>query len=279
MSPTPRTLAALALLTAGAAWLLVAVTGCDTGDGDDTPLDVGLNDDGFVELHLADAPAEFDDVILDIQSVQVHHAEDDTSEGWVEISSAPTTVNLLSLINGVTALLGEAELPVGEYDQTRLILGDENRVIVDGVAEELFVPSGQQSGFKIHHRIVVEEEQTYRAIVDLDAARSVHRTGQGQYILRPVMRMLDLDAVSEVHGAVLPLAAEPVVWTTAGEDTVQTFADTDTGEFTLVAMPPGTYDVHVVATAGSFADTTLAGVSVILDHDTLLETVTLRGIE
>ena len=187
-------------------------------------------------------------------------------------------VNLLDLTNGVTALLGDAELPAGQYDQIRLVLGDENVVVVDGVEHDLRVPSGRQSGFKIQHVFTIAEGETYAAILDIDAARSVHRTGHGQYMLRPVMRMHARARVAHIGGTVLPLAAAPLVWTVAGPDTVQTFADPLSGHFRLMALPEGTYDVHIEATAPGWTDTLITGVTVAPMQPADLDTVTLRVV-
>ena len=269
MTQIPRTLLALGLLAA-----LLAV-GCSD---DDDPTAADPTGTGGFELYLVDAPVDFDDVILDVQAVRVHRAAADSTAGWIDVRDDSMLVHLLELTNGVTALLGEAELEAGDYDQIRLVLGQENRVVIDGTEHDLRVPSGQHSGFKIHHRFTVIEGEDYQAILDIDARRSVHRTGNGQFILRPTLRMHGMQDVGHVAGVVMPPDAEALVWTVAGEDTVQTFADPLSGQFRLMALPEGVYDVRFAATVGTFADTTVSGVPVAPMQPASLDTVQLRAI-
>jgi uncharacterized protein DUF4382 len=72
------------------------------------------------------------------------------------ISDQPQSYDLLLLQNGVTALLGTATIPVGDYAQLRLVV-DSARVTLaagatfsDGSTERLTkVPSGMQTGIKV----------------------------------------------------------------------------------------------------------------------------------
>ena len=84
-----------------------------------------------------------------------------------------------------------AELSSGKaplYDQLRLVLGNNNNIVVDGETHPLTIPSGAQSGLKIkvHKKLNKTLEDL---VVDFDAGLSVHQEGTGDYKLRPVLRM------------------------------------------------------------------------------------------
>ena len=85
----------------------------------------GPADDGKTAVFLTDAPFPFDR----IERVDIHIDEialspqADTSEGlptWVTVAQPERTFNLLDLQNGTTALLGEADVPPGQYRAVRV---------------------------------------------------------------------------------------------------------------------------------------------------------------
>ena len=84
-----------------------------------------LPDDGKTAVFLTDAPFPFDR----IERVDIHIDEialspqADTSERlptWVTVARPERTFNLLDLQNGTTALLGEADVPPGQYRAVRV---------------------------------------------------------------------------------------------------------------------------------------------------------------
>jgi hypothetical protein len=249
----PRHLLILCLVAAAALFL----AGCDD---DATGPEAGT---GTLHLTLVDAPVDFDDVTLDVRATSVHRADDDSLSGWHVVSTDSAVVHLLDLTNGVSALLADADLPAGNYDQIRMRLGDGNTVTVGDDTFDLRVPSGPRSGLKIHHEFEIVEGETYDAVIDIDVSRSVHRTGHGSYMMRPVVRMQHNAVCGRIAGVVNPIAAEAMVWTVAGADTVQTFADPLTGGFMLVALPEGAYDVIITPTAGDWLEKTLTDVEVV----------------
>jgi hypothetical protein len=128
---------------------------------------------------------EISSVIIDIQEVQVY---DKDGNSFI-VNEEPIEVDLLMLVNNVTALIGEDLLPSGEYNEIRLILGNNNRVIADGDEEPLKVPSGQQSGIKIKGEFELKDGRITQVQLDFQADKSIHyNSGQG-YILRPVIKI------------------------------------------------------------------------------------------
>jgi len=110
-----------------------------------------------VSLYLTDAPSD------QIASAQVWISRayllpgSDESTGGFTITDDPQEYDLLQLQNGVTALLGSDLIPVGDYNQLRLVVDSARVTLVAGVTFEdgsntrtLKVPSGSQSGIKVH---------------------------------------------------------------------------------------------------------------------------------
>lgn len=260
-------------------WLCVAI-GCG-GDSGSNIGDGGGK--GTLTLSLTDAPAErWRAVYVSIESIEICLPEPETDATpdapddclWQMIARPAATYNLLELVNGVSELLGSAELPVGAYRHLRLMidtLPDEgiNRFaqphphanyLVD--AEEkpypMDVPSGIQSGVKLTGEFVVDENRDTELILDFDAHRSIVSAGRNEkYILKPVIKVMDIKnlrrlsgVVHEVRGAnEIPLPAvtvsaqrkdEPSGWVVAGT----TLTD-DTGGYQLLLPKNGEYTIVV----------------------------------
>lgn len=140
-----------------------------------------------------------EEVNIDVQELRVRFTESaadtvqaDTTENngdseWVNIEITPGKLNLLDFTSADT-LLSDAELDEGFYSEIRLILGSDSDVVVNGETHSLKVPSGQQSGYKIKFG---GERLDSGEIVDLtiefNAEKSVHVTGNGQHMLKPVL--------------------------------------------------------------------------------------------
>lgn len=227
---------------------------------------------GHMDIHLTDAPGDFEEVNIDVQGLRIHFTPSssdtvnaDTTDGkWIDLPVEPMTVNLLDLTNGVDTLLASADLDPGHYKELRLILGNENNVVVDSVTHDLKVPSGQASGYKIKLKTDLEAGEDLDVVIDFDAGRSVHKAGKsGKYILKPVLKAFveDGDDVGSIAGAVEPASAEPNVFAIIGDDTSSTQANAD-GEFLFQGLEGGQYDLSIEPTDGVHSDTTLTDIAV-----------------
>ncbi len=143
-----------------------------------------------VQIRLTDAPAAFQEVNVDIQSVRVKFRDDpnDSTKNWVDFATVPGVYNLLALQNGVDTLLANGTVPERQVKEIRLILGPDNTVKENGVSYPLIIPSGAESGLKIKFSKNLNADLN-TIIVDFDAALSVRQTSSGEYRLHPVLRI------------------------------------------------------------------------------------------
>jgi hypothetical protein len=109
----------------------------------------------------------------------------------------------------------------------------------------LTTPSGQTSGVKLNVHDNLTAGVDYTLTLDFDAARSIVLTGNGKYILKPVIRAVANAASGALEGIVSPAASYPKVYAIQGTDTVGTVADS-TGKFYFQGLPAGTYTVDFV---------------------------------
>jgi len=148
------------------------------------------NESAQVQIRLTDAPAAFQEVNVDIQSVRVKFRNDDndSTKNWVDFTTRAGVYNLLALQNGVDTLLGTGTLPERQVKEIRLILGPNNSIKDNGVTYPLIIPSGAESGLKIKFNKSLNADLN-TIIVDFDAALSVRQTSSGEYRLHPVLKI------------------------------------------------------------------------------------------
>jgi len=259
----------ISILIACAAMIAVAA-GCSTDHTNRSGV-------GGVRVMMTDAPMDIDAVNLVIRGVTVHRSGTDDVTGWetVDAETDSTTFDLMTLRNGVFVTLGVANVPTGHYDQVRLLLGTGSTVVVDGVVHPLEVPSGSTSGIKLNGDFDVTENRTIEIGLDFDAARSIHETGNGRWMMNPVIRFFVIAGSGRIMGTLSPADVPTTIFAIANGETLQTAsAGVSGGTFTLAGLSAGTYQVAFDADSG-WRDTTLANVSLGSGATVDLGTVTL----
>ena len=230
-----------------------------------------------LDVYLTDAPALYDAVNIDVARVEIKSSDDQSDNGWQQLTLAKTGVyNLLEFSNGMDALLASVELPAGKVSQLRLILGTNNTIVVNGniLPLPLQTPSAQQSGLKFNIHADLVEGVTYKVWIDFDAARSIVKTGSSSYILKPVVRTFTEATSGAIKGIALPSAASPVASAISGPDTLSALPDATTGQYLIRGVPPGTWKVLIDGNNG-YIDSTINNVNVVLGQVTDVGTVTL----
>ena len=226
-----------------------------------------------LEVRLTDAPGDYQEVNIDIQDVQVNVEDGSPSSGWKSLTVKKGVYNLMKLTKGLDTLLGDAQLPVGKVSQLRLVLGSNNSIKVAGQILLLTTPSAQQSGLKVQIHTDLKEGITYKILLDFDAARSIVATGNGKFILKPVIRSVVEALSGSIKGLISPVASKPAVYALSGVDTVATtFADSVSGKFLLKGVAAGTFTVSFAPKTG-YLPTTKGNVSVTIGNVTDLGTV------
>jgi Domain of unknown function (DUF4382) len=236
------------------------------------------NEKSRLTVYLTDAPADYDAVNIEVVSIQLKASSDGGENGWqtLPMTSSPANFNLLEFTNGMDTLLSSVELPAGNVSQLRLILGDNNSITVNGVTEDLplEVPSGSESGlkFNIHADLIGGIE--YKLWIDFDVLRSIVVNGNGDYILKPLIRTFTLATSGAIKGIVLPVDANATVQATNGTDIFTAIPDATTGEFLIRGVPAGTWTVLLDGNNG-YIDQNVTNVSVSIGQVADIGTKTL----
>lgn len=257
-------LAAIALVT-------FVIAGCS--DNTTGPVTQG---NSALKIYLTDSPASLDSVIIFVKRVEVHKAGSDSTSGWIVMNNTTRAFNLLDLRNGAKAVLGDSVLQPGQYTQIRLILDIGSYVVENGMKHALTVPSGFQTGIKLNHAFTLEPNTLYELMLDFNVDKSINMTGNGKYMMKPVIRVMPVITSGTISGKVLPLDAKATVFTVVDQDTVSTYPDAD-GFFKLMALPQGVYDVTIFPDTSVYKDSVLANINVAANQNTDVGVIQLQN--
>ena len=243
------------------------------------------------------APGSFSSVWVTIVSVKAHISATAAanSSGWQELApqlnSAPMQVDLLNLPNGGQCLLetlGSAQLPVGDYQQIRLILlanaatsnqpsanacaslGNVFNCVQDSTGLHtldlsseaqtgLKIPPGQIMGGPLH----VTAGQSVDLNIDFDACSSIVAQGNGVFRLKPTLtagvvspnltgisgQVVDSVTMQPIAGAMVTLQSPD----SSGTDriTAAPKATDSTGHFRFCPLPAQAFDIVIDALTSS----------------------------
>ena len=166
----------------GGAYLLMRAPG---------PTDTNVNGDaaagaqGRVVFSVTDAAADMSaisEINMRVSKVEVQSA----TEGWATVSTTPRIFSLLSLNErNQSVLLADVDLKAGSYNQVRLAVDSISLIMKDGTTKSAKLPSGE---LRINTKLVVKEDATSSVNFDFLADKSLHVTGNGEYIFAPVVK-------------------------------------------------------------------------------------------
>jgi len=248
---------------------------------------------GTLKLYLTDAPGDFLQLNIIVSRIEGHIAvEGEEEEGyWEVLKEWPVglPVDLLTL-QGVSLLLGSSELPANHYTQLRVFLEEEAELVLEGeegeppVTKILKIPSSENTGIKLNRPFDIFEGGITILTLDFDAQKSVIKTGNGKYKMKPVITLLSESYLSEELPEVFGSVSGNVSYesTDIGGANIELagggayiFANTTTtsgeGEFSLINVPAGTYTLNVVADGYYNYSEIDVGVTAGADTDVIIE--------
>lgn len=142
-----------------------------------------------VSLKSTGAKSTYEAVNLYIQNVSIHTSTDSAeTSGWFELETPGGIYDLLDYDAGNDTLIAfDSVLQVQTISQIRLILGENNTIVVDSDTFDLETPSAQTSGIKIQIHAALEADKSYKVLLNFDADNSIIETGNNKYKLKPVI--------------------------------------------------------------------------------------------
>src|SRR5215472_11156915 len=255
---------------------------------------------GLLNLSVSDPPTcsapsgPYSHVFVTVTDVKIHTNANagPNDAGFVDLTpnlkNNPQQVDLLAQASTecFLAMLGsKVEIPAGTYQQIRVFLAPDGTTISnnqctgnaancvvltsDGSVHDLRLASEAQSGLKIPSgqiaggAFTIASGQTKDLDIDFNACASIVATGNGKFILKPVLHAGEVGVSSAINGSVVDSATgKPVVGGTtvvaleqkdaAGVDRVIMSTLTDAnGNFVLCPVPTGTFDLVIAAVNGA----------------------------
>ena len=271
--------------------MITLISGCGGGSSDTA---ITTTKTGTVALSLTDAPTDDENirgVYVTFDALRYQYA--DGNESWEDVDlNESRTINLLDLQDGNTTLLNYVELPAGEISHVRFVI-DTDKCYIDlvvGGEQPLEVPSGDQTGFKAIGGFTIPAGGTVNVTADFDVRKSVTTTGNGRYLLRPTIKIIDNIEVGEINGtvtlnldanvsSVIIYAYEDGTWDPIEEEPTFTgavlSADATDGTYVLPWLTTGVYDLVLTSqdVNGTYLETLdhISGVIVNANETTIVD--------
>lgn len=157
---------------------------------------------GSLSLSITDGPVDdAEAVVVAFTGVAIKPA--DGSEIQIDFA-LPKTIDLLGLQGDASqALLEDYSLRGGQYEWIRLTVDESASYIeIDDAQHPLSIPSGDESGLKLNRAFTITAQDDQGFTIDFDLRKSVHQTGNGDYNLRPTLRIVDDNDRGHISGTV-----------------------------------------------------------------------------
>jgi hypothetical protein len=299
---------------------LIFLTGCivdlvvpENDSSSPTQEDGVVPGKGTLKIYLTDALEKndtydnYDAILISISRIEAHFVETYVEQqdagvvggsikgNWPVIAQWDEgyEVDLIEL-EGKSILLASEQLLPGKYTQLRVFLKAQAIIIVNGEEHDLDIPSVEQTGIKLNHPFEITSDQITELTLDFDAEKSVIKTGNGKYKMKPVISLSSetysteelQEVMGSVSGTVSYYESDEGALALAGigganielSGGAYIFGNTtitlEDGSFSLDNVPAGSYILNVYAE--SFDDYSQS-IEVIAGPDTEVDVVLLSG--
>jgi len=206
-------------------WILmlsfIILVGCSSGGGgggsnstnvggggtaSNPPSPGGGGTDGTLTINLTDTPfGDAQAVLVTFNEVQVHRS----GSGWVTLpfagSASSRTCDLKKLV-GAQNVLGTGQLPSGHYTMIRLVVSGSTLYFNkpssgSACSSSISPPSGQNAPLeipsgeiKLNREFDIGTGGLTTILLDFDGDRSIRETGNGRYMMNPVISVVSVAA-------------------------------------------------------------------------------------
>jgi hypothetical protein len=224
----------------------LSVTGLSSCKKEDAKPGTSMNtaspEKGSFKVRLTDSPGNYSGLFVELTRVDAYIQ----NQGWVNLSSESRVISVLDLTNGAeTTLSYNAHAQAGVYTKLKLTFGNENTLVLNGVAgsSTIALNFGSQSS----HEVVVDIHEEVNAqssgevLLDFNVAQSILAMGTS-YLMNPNITEIENESTGisgDVQGS-----AQASVTLHNGQHSYHTFVSAS-GEFLIRGVEDGTYQLSI----------------------------------
>ncbi|HVW99190.1 MAG TPA: DUF4382 domain-containing protein [Candidatus Babeliaceae bacterium] len=254
----------------------------------------------MLSVHLLDAPADFQKVLIDIQGIRVKvdtcnrtqwnynwmwdrehgcdswHDYKDTCDVWDTLNINPGVYDLLTLQNGADTLLASGLFFSGNIERIKITLGSNDSVMVDSVMYPLSLFGNFNYVYADVMGISLDSitASDLSMYLDFNVERSI-LDFNGKYWLKPFVKIFGMNNTGTIEGKVRPVHSSGMIMAYNDTDTGYAKPDHYGGAFMVRGLSPGIYSLYIQGING-YKDTTLSNISVMKHEKTDAGTVVLH---
>ncbi|MHB8178588.1 MAG: DUF4382 domain-containing protein [Vulcanimicrobiaceae bacterium] len=248
---------------------LLAFAAC--GGGGTTPSNTSGGGISTMSVSIMDAPFQSSTGTVSAVNIDIAKVELVGNGGnQTLVTFSPSEqINLLNYQTSPFAL-GTATFPAGQYQQMRFVLDDSspnnNSVVINGTTYPLSIPSATGMGFggntstdngdgpgtagvKVNIGLRAQAGVSYGFLIDFNAAESLVATGNGGWIMKPVLVATPQSLAGSISGSVKNVANTAVdnaeILAEQNGQPVNSGVTDANGNFQINALPTGTYTLVI----------------------------------
>ncbi|WP_221793158.1 DUF4382 domain-containing protein [Oceanobacter mangrovi] len=161
-------------------------------------------------------------LMLTVDSIELKSSDGTTRT--ITLNNEAKTFDLLALQGAQSVdLFTDQTVSAGDYQWMRLYIDEDASYLVtdDSAQHDISIPSNAQTGLKLNTPFTLPANQAATFVIDFDVAKSL-TLANGEYKLRPTLRIVDQAEVGHIHGTVaaelLTDCAVPQVYAFEGSD-------------------------------------------------------------
>lgn len=194
---------------------------------------------GTMEIRMTDSPGDFDGLFVKIAKVEAYSA----NTGWITVSETETSVDVLTLTNGVDITLAHnTNIQPGTYTKLRLTFGTDNQLSYDdGSGTNTFdLGMSLNTSIEIPVQAVISSGQSTSVLLDFNVAFSLIQTGN-QFHFEPMLSQI-VDPSTGVGGHIY--GSNSAITLVSGDKKYSTYTDAN-GNFLLRGVKDGNYTIEI----------------------------------
>ncbi|GAA4307528.1 hypothetical protein GCM10023143_14150 [Compostibacter hankyongensis] len=236
-----------------------------------------------LSIYLTDGASRYSAVWIDLQKLYIVTGNGSDSALWDLPLTKTGAYNLVGQPGGTDTLLTTKELPATNISKVRLVLGNDNKIVLkDGSMQPLVLPGGnaQETVLDLKVNLLLSPGGQYELVLDINLPRSIiPAADSSSYSLNPVIRTFPRGSNGKLSGTVAPAGICPQVLALTGNDTLLALPDSSSGNYLFPTALSGTYELRFMTDSlEGYRPDTLGNIQVTSGNTTEVDTMFLQPV-